>query len=99
MSSFDGRYWCDSRVLDEHRDISSGGEASFSLMSSLEKFATLARPDKILMVGEALVGTDSVSQASQMPIPIATIGTSQMTDTRLRVDTLETGGALFISAI
>ncbi|KAI9786321.1 MAG: hypothetical protein M1816_008062 [Peltula sp. TS41687] len=33
------------------------------LMSSLEKFATLARPDKILMVGEALVGTDSVQQA------------------------------------
>ena len=33
------------------------------LMSSLEKFATMARPDKILMVGEALVGTDSVQQA------------------------------------
>ncbi|KAL8882939.1 MAG: hypothetical protein Q9192_007498 [Flavoplaca navasiana] len=33
------------------------------LMSSLEKFADLARPDKILMVGEALVGTDSVMQA------------------------------------
>ncbi|KAK3935675.1 putative signal recognition particle receptor subunit alpha protein [Diplogelasinospora grovesii] len=33
------------------------------LMSSLEKFAKLARPDKILMVGEALVGTDSVAQA------------------------------------
>ncbi|KAL9599640.1 MAG: hypothetical protein Q9219_003724 [cf. Caloplaca sp. 3 TL-2023] len=33
------------------------------LMSSLEKFAQLARPDKILMVGEALVGTDSVAQA------------------------------------
>ena len=33
------------------------------LMSSLEKFAALARPDKILMVGEALVGTDSVQQA------------------------------------
>ncbi|KAF2666148.1 P-loop containing nucleoside triphosphate hydrolase protein [Microthyrium microscopicum] len=33
------------------------------LMSSLEKFAKLANPDKILMVGEALVGTDSVSQA------------------------------------
>jgi len=33
------------------------------LMSSLEKFATLANPDKILMVGEALVGTDSVAQA------------------------------------
>jgi len=33
------------------------------LMSSLEKFATMARPDKILMVGEALVGTDSVAQA------------------------------------
>ncbi|CAL8574938.1 hypothetical protein XPA_000884 [Xanthoria parietina] len=33
------------------------------LMSSLEKFAELARPDKILMVGEALVGTDSVMQA------------------------------------
>ncbi len=33
------------------------------LMSSLEKFANLARPDKILMVGEALVGTDSVMQA------------------------------------
>ncbi|KAL8719144.1 MAG: hypothetical protein Q9225_003806 [Loekoesia sp. 1 TL-2023] len=33
------------------------------LMSSLEKFAQLAQPDKILMVGEALVGTDSVAQA------------------------------------
>jgi signal recognition particle receptor subunit alpha len=33
------------------------------LMSSLEKFAKLANPDKILMVGEALVGTDSVLQA------------------------------------
>jgi signal recognition particle receptor subunit alpha len=33
------------------------------LMSSLEKFAKLAKPDKILMVGEALVGTDSVLQA------------------------------------
>lgn len=33
------------------------------LMSSLEKFAKFAMPDKILMVGEALVGTDSVLQA------------------------------------
>ncbi len=33
------------------------------LMSSLEKFAKMARPHKILMVGEALVGTDSVLQA------------------------------------
>ena len=33
------------------------------LMSSLEKFAQLARPDKILMVGEALVGSDAVAQA------------------------------------
>jgi signal recognition particle receptor subunit alpha len=33
------------------------------LMSSLEKFAQLAQPDKILMVGEALVGSDAVSQA------------------------------------
>jgi signal recognition particle receptor subunit alpha len=33
------------------------------LMSSLEKFAKFANPDKILMVGEALVGTDSVLQA------------------------------------
>jgi signal recognition particle receptor subunit alpha len=33
------------------------------LMSSLEHFAKLAKPDKILMVGEALVGTDSVNQA------------------------------------
>ena len=33
------------------------------LMSSLEKFAQLARPDKILMVGEALVGGDAVQQA------------------------------------
>ncbi|KAJ4365446.1 hypothetical protein N0V95_000497, partial [Ascochyta clinopodiicola] len=33
------------------------------LMSSLEKFGNLANPDKILMVGEALVGTDSVAQA------------------------------------
>ena len=33
------------------------------LMSSLEKFAQFAKPDKILMVGEALVGSDSVAQA------------------------------------
>lgn len=33
------------------------------LMSSLEKFAKFANPDKIFMVGEALVGTDSVMQA------------------------------------
>lgn len=33
------------------------------LMSSLEKFAKFAQPDKIFMVGEALVGTDSVAQA------------------------------------
>ena len=33
------------------------------LMSSLEKFAQFANPDKILMVGEALVGSDSVAQA------------------------------------
>ncbi|EOA91179.1 uncharacterized protein SETTUDRAFT_166971 [Exserohilum turcica Et28A] len=33
------------------------------LMSSLEKFGKLANPNKILMVGEALVGTDSVAQA------------------------------------
>ncbi|TGZ82772.1 signal recognition particle receptor subunit alpha [Ascodesmis nigricans] len=33
------------------------------LMSSLEKFAKFAMPDKIFMVGEALVGTDSVAQA------------------------------------
>lgn len=33
------------------------------LMSSLEKFAKFANPDKIFMVGEALVGTDSVAQA------------------------------------
>ena len=32
------------------------------LMGSLEKFAKFANPDKILMVGEALVGTDSVAQ-------------------------------------
>ena len=32
-------------------------------MSSLEKFAQFAKPDKILMVGEALVGSDSVAQA------------------------------------
>jgi signal recognition particle receptor subunit alpha len=33
------------------------------LMSSLEKFAKFAQPDKILMVAEALVGTDSVAQS------------------------------------
>ncbi|KAE9992798.1 hypothetical protein EG327_007722 [Venturia inaequalis] len=33
------------------------------LMSSLEKFGQLAKPDKILMVGEALVGSDAVQQA------------------------------------
>ncbi|KAI9688149.1 MAG: hypothetical protein M1822_001655 [Bathelium mastoideum] len=33
------------------------------LMAGLEKFARVARPDKCLMVGEALVGGDAVQQA------------------------------------
>ncbi|MCJ1310293.1 hypothetical protein MMC25_003955 [Agyrium rufum] len=33
------------------------------LMAPLERFAQSAKPDKILMVGEALVGSDSVMQA------------------------------------
>lgn len=34
------------------------------LMAPLKDFAIAAKPDKIIMVGEALVGTDSVMQAS-----------------------------------
>ncbi|CAI4057116.1 hypothetical protein SUVZ_02G4040 [Saccharomyces uvarum] len=34
-----------------------------TLMSPLKSFADQAKPDKIIMVGEALVGTDSVQQA------------------------------------
>ena len=34
-----------------------------TLMSPLKSFAEQAQPDKIIMVGEALVGTDSVQQA------------------------------------
>lgn len=34
-----------------------------TLMSPLKAFAEQAKPDKIIMVGEALVGTDSVQQA------------------------------------
>ncbi|SCU87939.1 LADA_0E07162g1_1 [Lachancea dasiensis] len=34
-----------------------------ALMSPLKPFADQAKPDKIIMVGEALVGTDSVQQA------------------------------------
>lgn len=33
------------------------------LMGNLDNFADLAQPDKIFMVGEALVGSDSVAQA------------------------------------
>jgi signal recognition particle receptor subunit alpha len=33
------------------------------LMAALGKFAALARPDKVFMVGEALVGADAVAQA------------------------------------
>lgn len=47
------------------------------LMSSLEKFAKLANPDKILMVGEALVGTDSVAQARNFN---ASFGTGRKLD-------------------
>ncbi|CCF58295.1 hypothetical protein KAFR_0E01410 [Kazachstania africana CBS 2517] len=35
-----------------------------TLMSPLKSFAEQAKPDKIIMVGEALVGTDSVQQAT-----------------------------------
>ncbi|KAK9447384.1 SRP54-type protein [Limtongia smithiae] len=47
------------------------------LMSSLEKFAKYANPDKIVMVGEALVGTDSVAQARNFN---AAFGTSRNLD-------------------
>ncbi|KAK9478382.1 SRP54-type protein [Lipomyces japonicus] len=47
------------------------------LMSSLEKFAKYASPDKIVMVGEALVGTDSVQQARNFN---AAFGTSRGLD-------------------
>jgi signal recognition particle receptor subunit alpha len=54
------------------------------LMSSLEKFAKLANPDKILMVGEALVGTDSVDMVGTLVsmvhatgIPVVFLGTGQ----------------------
>ncbi|KAJ5248852.1 Signal recognition particle receptor subunit alpha [Penicillium chermesinum] len=55
------------------------------LMSSLEKFAKFAKPDKIFMVGEALVGTDSwviwlelsVSMVHATGIPIVFLGVGQ----------------------
>lgn len=47
------------------------------LMSSLTKFGQLANPDKIFMVGEALVGTDSVAQARNFA--------KEFVDTKVRI--------------
>jgi len=57
------------------------------LMSSLTKFGQLANPDKIFMVGEALVGTDSVAQARNFA--------KEFVDTKVRIPcpTYTEGGA------
>lgn len=54
---------------DEHFDVVLMDTAGrrhndATLMSPLKSFAEQAKPDKIIMVGEALVGTDSVQQAN-----------------------------------
>ena len=55
----------DGRILFDVVLIDTAGRRhnDSRLMSSLTKFGQLANPDKIFMVGEALVGTDSVAQA------------------------------------
>lgn len=44
-------------------DTAGRTHSNAKLMAPLKKFGDAARPDKIIMVGEALVGTDSVEQA------------------------------------
>ena len=53
---------------NEHYDIvlidtAGRTHSNAKLMTPLKKFGDAANPDKIIMVGEALVGTDSVEQA------------------------------------
>lgn len=71
-SDGDGRLW-DVVLIDtagrRHNDT--------RLMSSLTKFGQLAKPDKIFMVGEALVGTDSVAQARNFA--------KEFVDTKVRI--------------
>lgn len=55
-------------ATEEHFDvvlIDTAGRthSNAKLMAPLKKFGDAANPDKIIMVGEALVGTDSVEQA------------------------------------
>lgn len=45
-------------------DTAGRTHSNAKLMAPLKKFGDAANPDKIIMVGEALVGTDSVEQAS-----------------------------------
>ena len=44
-------------------DTAGRTHSNAKLMAPLKKFGDAANPDKIIMVGEALVGTDSVEQA------------------------------------
>lgn len=44
-------------------DTAGRSHANSRLMAPLKKFGDAANPDRIIMVGEALVGTDSVEQA------------------------------------
>ena len=44
-------------------DTAGRAHTNTTLMSSLSKFVTLAQPDKIIMVGEALAGSDLLGQA------------------------------------
>lgn len=45
-------------------DTAGRTHSNAKLMAPLKKFGDAANPDKIIMVGEALVGTDSVEQAT-----------------------------------
>ena len=45
-------------------DTAGRTHSNAKLMAPLKKFGDAANPNKIIMVGEALVGTDSVEQAT-----------------------------------
>ena len=79
-------------------DTAGRAHTNTTLMSSLEKFAQLAKPDKILMVGEALAGSDLLGQAHNFS---RAFGNGRILDGFIisKIDTVDTNVGALVSVV
>ena len=79
-------------------DTAGRAHTNTTLMSSLSKFVTLAQPDKIIMVGEALAGSDLLGQAHDFS---RALGVGRTLDGFLisKVDTVDANVGALVSVV